>query len=423
VRLLTPNANQFKVENFHLELSKNVAVLFDRANIRRMMRLNLRNYVGFLFGLLLVFPVACGGDSSSTVKDASSDGKADAGNAPDSGVPTQDSGLQVDTGSGALDAQPVVLDGAVVDGAVDVKLGSDALPDAAIDHGSAPDGGTDGHVVDVGGDGGADAKVPDAPVTIVDTGAQDDAAPAIDGSEGTEGEAGTSDNVDAQIQPAIRVLNMHMEESAWAGVAGEVKDSSGAANNGTAVGSATTTADGKFGRAGLFDGTTASVTIPDAPSLHASTVLTLSAWIYPTGIVASDTVAAQGIISKRDGYGNSSAFSMFISGGKLNVDIQTEDNRFTSNTVFENNRWYHVAVVFDGNLPAEQRVSVYVNGVLDITAKEDSSSIAPYTPNLVIGLLPNGGSHFAGRIDEVGMWTRALSAAEITSLYTNSADL
>lgn len=372
-----------------------------------MIRPQLRNWLGLLFGLLLVFPVACGGDSTSTVKDASSD----TSNLPDSAPPRLDSAGQPDSETVALDAQPIALDGAV-DVTVDTKLGPDALPDAAVDRGSSPDGGTDSRVADAG-----EANASDAPVSL-DAGAED-AEPAVDVAET---DAGTTEEVDALIQPAIRVLNMHMEEASWAGVAGEVKDSSGAGNNGTAVGTATTTADGKFGRGGLFDGK-GSVTIPDSSSLHASTVLTLAAWIYPTALVATDTVTAQGIISKRAGYDDNSAFSMFLSGGKLYVDIQTENNRFASNATFTNNQWYHVAVVFDGSLPAASRVSVYINGVLDITANEDSAAIAPYTSNLVIGLLPNGGENFIGRIDEVGMWTRALSAAEIASLYTTNANL
>ena len=165
------------------------------------------------------------------------------------------------------------------------------------------------------------------------------------------------------------------------------------------------------------------MTVPDAPSLHASTALTVSAWIYPTGLVENDTTTAQGIVSKRVGYDTDSAFSLFIAEGRLTVDIQAEDNRFTSETVFANNQWYHIAVVFDGTLPVDQRVSLYIDGVLDVTAGEDSAAIEPYTSDLVIGLLPNGGDTFVGRIDEVGLWTRALSAAEITSLYTTNANL
>ena len=322
--------------------------------------------------------------------------------------------------AGQRDAQ----DGAAVDVGADAKVEADGAGDVPINLGSLPDGGIDTRVADV-----RDGAVSEAAVGI-DTGKADvtkadagkaDLPPAVDSAEGALDGSGSLD-ADIQVRPPIRVLNLHMEEASWAGVAGEVKDSSGSGNDGTAVGTATTTPDGKVGRGGLFAGT-GSVTIPDSPSLHASTALTVSAWIYPTGLVADDTATGQGIVSKRVGYGASSAFSLFLSASKLTVDIQTEDNRFTSATVFANNQWYHIAVVFDGSLPVEQRVSVYIDGVLDVTAAEDSASIEPYTSDLIIGLLPNGGNNFVGRIDEVGVWTRALSAAEITTLYTTNAAL
>ncbi len=51
------------------------------------------------------------------------------------------------------------------------------------------------------------------------------------------------------------------------GIGTTVADLSGNGNNGTLV-NATWTASGKFGKALVFNGTNAEVTIPDAPSLH-----------------------------------------------------------------------------------------------------------------------------------------------------------
>jgi hypothetical protein len=90
---------------------------------------------------------------------------------------------------------------------------------------------------------------------------------------------------------------------------------------------------------------------------------------------------------------------------------------------FQNNTWYHVAVVFDGTLPADQRVRVYVNGEIDIIAPESSTSIDAYTSNLYIGLLPNGGDPFVGTIDEVVIWARALSQPEIDSLSSATSPM
>src|SRR5262249_12083904 len=78
------------------------------------------------------------------------------------------------------------------------------------------------------------------------------------------------------------VLALHMDEAAWTGAAGEVKDDCGNDNPGTVIGQGTTTvASGVRGRAGSFSGN-ACIDIPDAAALHGTTGLTLSAWILPT---------------------------------------------------------------------------------------------------------------------------------------------
>ena len=61
----------------------------------------------------------------------------------------------------------------------------------------------------------------------------------------------------------------------------QVIDASGQGNTGT-ISSATRTASGRFGGALSFDGTSAWVTIADAPSLRLTTGMTVEAWVNPT---------------------------------------------------------------------------------------------------------------------------------------------
>lgn len=267
-------------------------------------------------------------------------------------------------------------------------------------------------LVDVGNAAEAVASLesggPDAPLAS-DAMAADDSA-----SDGGDGAI-----VANPLRDGCKLL-LHIEEPAWSGVAGEAIDSSGFGNHGTANGTATTTADGKFGRAGSFDGS-GWVTVHDAPSLRPTTAVTYAAWIYPTGL---DGVRSPGIIAKRTGFGMDTAFTMFIwINNQLYVDIESENNRFASPTVFQNNQWYFVAVVFDGSLVAAQRVRVYVNGGLDTAANEDSTSIGAHPSDVSIGNLVGGGDTFIGRIDEATVWTRALSGGEIAALYASTQPL
>jgi hypothetical protein len=60
-----------------------------------------------------------------------------------------------------------------------------------------------------------------------------------------------------------------------------VADASGGGNGGT-IQNATWGATGKYGKALVFNGTSARVTIADAPSLRLTTGMTLEAWVNPS---------------------------------------------------------------------------------------------------------------------------------------------
>ena len=102
--------------------------------------------------------------------------------------------------------------------------------------------------------------------------------------------------------------------------------------------------------------------------------------------------------------------------------MQFPDNRIASSATFLANTRYHVAVVFDGTILSAQRVRVYISVNLDVVTPESSTTTEPYTSNLYVGMLPNGGDSFVETIDEVAIWTRALAQPEIPTLasVTNS---
>jgi hypothetical protein len=206
-----------------------------------------------------------------------------------------------------------------------------------------------------------------------------------------------------------------MDEASWSGLPAEVRDASGQSNHGSATGSAAVTATGRFGRAGRFDGN-GSIEVSDAPSLHPSSALTVSAWFFLDQLPGARW---PGIVAKRAAYGVDTTFAMFLSpDNQVVIDVAGEESRFNSNVLVTTGRWYHVAFVFDGTLPAAERVKLYIDGVLDVTASEPSATIPAFTAGVTIGNLKNGGETFIGTIDEVGIWTRALSTSEVTTLST-----
>ncbi|MDE6872137.1 MAG: DUF1735 and LamG domain-containing protein [Bacteroidales bacterium] len=91
------------------------------------------------------------------------------------------------------------------------------------------------------------------------------------------------------------------------------------------------------------------------------------------------------------------------------LHITTKQAKMSSNTLFDAGRWYSVAIVNDGTT-----MTLYVDG-----EKDNSVTVAPYVYTLYgvqIGMPSNGyqsSQLFYGRLAEMRLWTRALTAREI----------
>lgn len=199
-----------------------------------------------------------------------------------------------------------------------------------------------------------------------------------------------------------------------ADITDKVYDRSGNNNNGTISGAATSTtkAIGKLGQAMKFNGSTI-VTIPDNDSLDNTDKFSMAFWVKPTTLDGT----ARGIVSKRLDSTNENAYTAFFyTGDKIFVDIAHNADRFSTNTVFQVNQWYHVLVVFDGTLASGQRSKVYVNGALDVTAADVETTIPNRASNLLIGGMAANGTT-TGFIDDVRLYNTALTATDALKLY------
>lgn len=97
-----------------------------------------------------------------------------------------------------------------------------------------------------------------------------------------------------------------------------------------------------------------------------------------------------------------------------NVDI---DYNITMTT----GTWYHIAYTYDGST-----MRGYVNGseVGNNTGSGNGNLATGYNPGVHIGA-DNGGSGqaFDGMMDEIGVWSRALTAGEVSQLYNSGSGL
>lgn len=79
----------------------------------------------------------------------------------------------------------------------------------------------------------------------------------------------------------------------------------------------------------------------------------------------------------------------------------------TGKTEFETNKWYHVAVVYDGST-----IKLYVNGQLDAQTDAPRGPISLHEGGFYVGKSA-GGRLLKGTISEMRVWKKALSQSEI----------
>ena len=194
-----------------------------------------------------------------------------------------------------------------------------------------------------------------------------------------------------------------------AGSGETAEDVTGNEHNG-AIEGATWTEHGRFGSALAFAGEGEDcVVVPESKELELTEELTLEAWVKPSGPTEDDPI----IFKESLGVGGVPAYAMGIgvtAEGKPEGIIG--DEAITENVeapkAIESNVWTHLAFTYDGAY-----MRLYVNGALVATAKEERSP--PEAPGyLRIGCsAPWWEEGFDGRIDEVRIYDRALSAGEI----------
>ncbi len=181
----------------------------------------------------------------------------------------------------------------------------------------------------------------------------------------------------------------------------KVYDRSSSANNGYVYNSATGTTKtiGKTGQAIKFDGVN-DVVVQNLSSLGTLTRGTVSFWIYRQ---------------------RNTPYEIVIEDGVSNVSIEGDNPLSlwianTCQTLFGTvtlNEWVHLAATWDGTTNR-----TYINGV------QSNSNGCAFAPGAMGGFSTGGryssgvsSDNFSGKIDELRLYNRALTAAEVKQLY------
>lgn len=160
------------------------------------------------------------------------------------------------------------------------------------------------------------------------------------------------------------------------------------------------------------------MTVPYNAVLAPTGALTLTAWVAPSALTmqrvvgritsASTTTEIYGL----DVYQNNCRFMIGTRTGTFSFtySVQTIEGGTVPPGV-----WTHIAGVWNGS-----NMFAYVNGVQVATAARTAALITSSTP-LVIGADFNGSTaseHMDGALEDVRLYSRALTANEIQSIYT-----
>lgn len=145
------------------------------------------------------------------------------------------------------------------------------------------------------------------------------------------------------------------------------------------------------------------------------TQLTVSAWVanaLPTGYGT--------IIAKYQGSGGPGEYIFRVWDRKvtLTLNINGVWRSVVANTPLNDNQFYHVAATYDNS-----SMKIYINGVLDAEASQTGAISNITYINSYIGILNNDTESFLGKIDELSLWSRALSDCEIACLKDNKPNV
>lgn len=176
-----------------------------------------------------------------------------------------------------------------------------------------------------------------------------------------------------------------------------------------------------------FSATSHTVTAGDVAFVDSQTEMTWSMWINP------QTLATDRTIISKSNHSNQNSFLIRTHGSnsdELNIYIpssvsDTSNYLTTTNLDLTTSTWQHLAIVYNGNLTASNRLRVYKNGLpieTSITGTIPTAMTSGSTSALRLGNSDiSGDESLAMYLDEVKIYAAALDVASIKVDYALGA--
>ncbi len=195
------------------------------------------------------------------------------------------------------------------------------------------------------------------------------------------------------------------------------RDRSVSGDDATILGSAAW-GSGPFGSALIFDGTDDAVEPPSPnPGIYHNSFSerTVEAWFRADNTSSTQTIYEEG--------GTGSGLYIGLGSNTLKLAVQAGSNNAQTIAFQDTAGWHHVAGVFDNGA-----VRLYLDGQLVGSGTTSSTSTGSPSSDPAVGRTETGdasgysgtGRYFDGMIDEVAVYSRALSASEIAAHYAGN---
>lgn len=175
----------------------------------------------------------------------------------------------------------------------------------------------------------------------------------------------------------------------------------------TLANSSVTFGTGKLGaKCATFNGSAKFETSVNI-GITGTTARTMNFWVKYTS-TSGDGMVTFGTTGTGNGFSALAVSNQLYFGGE-SADVGP------SGAALNDGNWHMCTITYDGTT-----IRLYTDGTAGSTGTPTLNTAAAH---LFVGERNDGSSKFTGDIDEVYLWTRALSAAEVTSLYNGGAGL
>lgn len=210
------------------------------------------------------------------------------------------------------------------------------------------------------------------------------------------------------------VLLLHMNEAS-----GAIVDTSGEGNNGTYNG-ALYSQTGKLNTAIGFDGSNDYINHGNILDFERTDNFSIGAWIKTTK--SSPTYA--GVIISKMQAPDHKGWLLDIFNGQIRFILEHSYPGYnisakTTLTSFNDGNWHCVVVTYDGS-SSQSGMNIYVDGI-EASVSRSGGSVGGTTQNsgdTLVGHRDDVSNHlYQGKIDELAVWNRTLSADEVFNIY------